>query len=345
MDILSLSLKEIEEILSNVGQPKYRAGQIFGALHNGKTIDEISNIPKDLKEYLNSNYDYHAAKIVKEHKSKDGTVKYIYKLFDGNIIEGVLMQYKHGSTLCISTQVGCRMGCKFCASGLEGLIRNLSAGEILSQVIMTNAYIGGTINARKITNIVLMGSGEPLDNYDNVVKFIKLVNDKSGINISMRNISLSTCGLSDKIKKLASEGFGINLSLSLHASNDKTRSEIMPISRGHKLEKLMQSIRYYFEKTSRRIIIEYILLKDVNDSIESADELVRLTKGLPCHINVINYNEVTERNFKRSSNGPAFVKRLINGGASATMRRTMGDDVAAACGQLRNRYAEDNINS
>ncbi|MDR0850460.1 MAG: 23S rRNA (adenine(2503)-C(2))-methyltransferase RlmN [Christensenellaceae bacterium] len=341
MDILSLSPQELEEILLTINQPKYRAGQIFGALHSGKKINEISNISKDLKEYLNNTFSDMRVEIIKEHCSPDGTVKYIYKLFDSNIIEGVLMQYKHGSTLCVSTQVGCRMGCAFCASGLDGLIRNLSAGEILSQVIMVNAHLGGNPKERKITNIVLMGSGEPLDNYDNVVKFIRLVNYKDGINISTRNISLSTCGLSDKIKSLAAEGFGLNLSLSLHAPNDKIRNEIMPISRAHDLDKLMKSLRYYFEKTKRRIIIEYILLKDINDSLKDADELSRLTKGLPCHINVINYNAVAEKPFEKSRNGVAFVKRLVENGSSATMRRTMGDDISGACGQLRLRYVGD----
>ena len=268
---------------------------------------------------------------------KDGTVKYVYKLADGNIIEGVLMSYKYGNTLCVSTQVGCRMGCKFCASTLGGLVRNLSAGEILAQVLFVNRDNGGDLKNRKVTNVVLMGSGEPLDNFDNVVKFFNLVSAPNGINISQRNISLSTCGLVDKIKELAKLKLQVTLTISLHAPTDDMRKEIMPIANRYSISELIDATKLYFNETKRRIVFEYSLISGKNDTFECADELAKLLKGLVCHVNLIPLNEVKERGMLGTNRKKAyaFMDRLNKAGISATVRRTMGADIEGACGQLR----------
>ena len=343
LDILSLSIEEISNIMISLNQPSYRAEQMFYALHLGMDFDKI-NIPNSVKEYFKQNYiTQDILQILQQKISNDGTTKFIYKLNDGNVVEGVLMQYNHGKTLCVSTQVGCRMGCKFCASGMDGLVRNLTSGEILAQVIYVNKLIGGTVQDRKITNLVLMGSGEPLDNYDNVTKFLRLVNHPKGINISQRNISISTCGLVDKIKSLAQENFEVNLCLSLHASNDSIRNQIMPISLRYKIQDVIDACKYYFKKTGRRFIIEYTMIKGINDSIECAKELVNLLKGLICHVNIINLNEVKEKPYKACTKSDVykFVEYLNNHKLSATTRRTMGDDVDGACGQLRRNYIKN----
>ncbi len=343
-DILSLDLDQITQIMQQLNQPKYRAEQLFYALHLGKQLDQI-NIPLDVKNYLKQNYiTDNILEILQTKVSQDGTTKMIYKLHDGNIIEGVVMQYKHGKTICISTQVGCRMGCKFCASGIDGLVRNLSAGEILAQAIYVNKLLGGDIKNRQITNIVLMGSGEPLDNFDNVVKFLELVNHPKGINISERNISISTCGLVDQIRKLATMGHEVNLCLSLHASNDVIRNQIMPISNRYKIGDVIAACKYYFKNTGRRFIIEYTMIHGINDSLDCAKELAILLKGLVCHVNVINLNEVKEKPYKTCPKGDVykFVQTLNDLGVSATTRRTMGDDVDGACGQLRRNYIKNN---
>lgn len=346
IDILSLNLEELEKVATDAGEPKYRAKQLFSALACGKTVDEITNIPSKFKTYLNENYITTPLKIIqKKVSSEDGTTKFLYELFDGNVIEGVLMSYKHGNTLCVSTQVGCRMGCAFCASGLDGLVRHLSSGEILAQVVTVNRLLGGDIKNRKITNLVLMGSGEPLDNYDNTIKFLDLVNDKDGINISFRNISLSTCGLAPKIKMLADSGYHVNLSLSLHASNDEIRHKIMPISRAYTMEEVLDSIKYYFKKTGRRIIIEYTLIKGINDSDSCAKELASKLRGIVCLVNVIKLNEVKEKDFisPKRSEVYDFAEKLNKYGQEATVRRTMGDDIDGACGQLRKNFINHNI--
>ena len=334
-----MSFEELKEILSGIGQPKYRAEQVFSALQSGKRVDEISNIPNDLKVHLKENYESNILEIVKTQTSSDGTKKFLYKLCDGNLIEGVLMEYKFGYTLCVSTQVGCRMHCAFCASGIDGLVRNLSSGEILSQVVFVNKLLGGDLKERKVTNIVLMGSGEPLDNYDNVCKFLELATDKHGLNFSERNISLSTCGLVPKIRELADSKFNINICLSLHAPNDNIRRQIMPIAQGFSVKELMEAMRYYFEKTNRRILIEYILIDNVNSSVKEARELARLTKGLNCIVNLINLNEVKENNFKRCSPevSQAFFDELKHEKVNVTMRRSLGHDIDGACGQLRRK--------
>ena len=260
--IHDLSLTELKRELETMldKMPRYRAEQVFSWINDYVTFDEMTNIPQDLRNLLKEHYEDQPVKIQEELISKDGTRKYLFALDDGNIVEGVLMQYKYGNTICISTQVGCRMGCAFCATGIDGLIRNLTAGEMLGEVLAVNHHIGGTKADRKITNIVLMGCGEPLDNYDNVVKFIQLISNKEGLNVSQRNISLSTCGLADKIKRLADEDLGITLTISLHASNDDIRKKIMRVNQAYPLKELFFAIKYYFEKTKRRIVFEYIEL-------------------------------------------------------------------------------------
>lgn len=346
IDIYSLSLQELQSVAKDAGEPSYRAKQLFSAFACGKIVDEITNIPGKFKSYLKENYITNVLEIIETKVSKeDGTTKYLYKLHDGNIIEGVLMNYKHGNTLCVSTQVGCRMRCAFCASGIDGLVRHLSAGEILAQVVVVNKLIGGDIKNRKITNLVLMGSGEPLDNYDNTIKFLQLVNDQDGINIGLRNISLSTCGLAPKIKELADSGYHVNLSLSLHASNDEVRHQIMPVSHSYKIKEVIDAIKYYFEKTGRRIIIEYTLIKGVNDKDEHAKQLAKLLKGIVCLVNVIKLNEVKEKDFVSPSRKEVydFVDKLTQNRLEATARRTMGDDIDGACGQLRKNFIKNNI--
>ncbi len=341
IDLYSQNLEELAGIVKEAGEPSYRAKQLFSAFACGKTVDEITNIPGKFKQYLKQNYITDVLQILETKVSKeDGTTKYLYKLHDGNIIEGVLMSYKHGNTLCVSTQVGCRMGCAFCASGLDGLVRHLTPGEILAQIVVVNKLLGGDIKNRKITNIVLMGSGEPLDNYDNTIKFLDLVNDKDGINIGLRNISLSTCGLAPKIKALADSGYHVNLSLSLHASNDEVRHKIMPVSKAYTIEEVIDSIKYYFEKTGRRIVIEYTLIKGVNDSETHAKELSKLLRGIVCLVNVIKLNEVKEKDFVSPTRKEVydFVETLTKYKLEATARRTMGDDIDGACGQLRKNY-------
>ena len=338
MDILSSSYSEILDFITKIGQPKYRAGQIFSAIQSGKKISDITTIPKDLKNILYDNFTDTNLEIFSS-KQAGKTIKFLYKLYDNNIIEGVLMEYNHGKTLCVSTQVGCNMHCAFCASGIDGLIRNLSAGEILAQVIEVNKFLGGDIKNRQITNIVLMGSGEPLDNYENVIKFLHNVNDINGINISMRNISLSTCGLANKIYALADENLGVNLSLSLHASNDAIRKQLMPVANAYSIKDVLSACKYYFEKTGRRFIIEYIMIDRINCSISNAKELVNLLKCLTCHVNLIKVNPIKEKSFFPPNKKQLYeFKKYLNGhGVSATIRRTLGDEIDGACGQLRRK--------
>ncbi len=341
IDLFSLNQTELLDIVKEAGEPSYRAKQLFTAFASGKVVDEITNIPGKLKAYLSEHYITTPLEVIEKKVSQeDGTTKYLYKLHDGNIIEGVVMNYKHGNTICVSTQVGCRMGCAFCASGIDGLVRNLTPGEILAQVVIVNKLLGGDIKNRMITNIVLMGSGEPLDNYDNTIKFLDLVNDKDGINIGLRNISLSTCGLAPKIKDLADSGYHVNLSLSLHASNDDIRHKIMPISKAYALPDVIDAVKYYFKKTGRRVIIEYTLIKGVNDQDEHIKELAKLLKGIVCLVNVIKLNEVKEKDFISPSRKEVydFAEKLNQNRVEATVRRSMGNDIDGACGQLRKNY-------
>ncbi len=342
-NLLDYSLQEIQQIMEDMGEKKFRATQVFSGLYLGKSFSEITSISYDLRAKLTENYVAQPCLILDKKVSQDGTIKFLFKLTDNNIIESVLMKYKYGYTVCVSSQVGCRMGCKFCASTLGGLVRNLTAGEIVGQVVQINKFLnGGLKEKRMITNIVLMGSGEPLDNYDNVTKFIKLIGDENTLNISERNISLSTCGIVPNIYKLADDGFKLTLTISLHASNDKIRKQSMPIANKYSIHRIIDACRYYFRKTGRRIVFEYVLLKGINDSKQSAMELRHLLRGLPCHINVICLNQVAERSLQATTRDEAmnFVNELKKLGLSSTLRRTMGQDIDGACGQLRRRYLE-----
>lgn len=332
------SLGELKEIFVAMGDKRFRAEQVYSWCYNYVPIDEMTNIPLETREKLSAEYTSEPITLEKEFESKDGTKKYLLRLQDNELIECVLMKYKYGYTLCVSTQVGCRMGCSFCASGLDGLYRNLSAGEILSEVLLVNKLNGGTTKDRAITNVVLMGSGEPLDNFDNVIKFIELISTPGGINISQRNISLSTCGIAPKIKALADLNLGITLTISLHASNDETRKSIMKIANAYSLDELMESIRYYFNKTRRRVVFEYIML-DSNTAYADALRLKHLLSGLSSHINLIPVNP-TSNNIKGISkeHQTRFWEQLKKQGISATTRRTLGSDIESACGQLKRRY-------
>lgn len=332
---------ELKNYVSEFGLPAFRGEQLFDAIYSAKSLEEITNIPKALKDIIRN--DYPTYKISKMFLSKDGTRKYLVEFGDKNIVECVLMKYKYGYTLCVSTQVGCRMGCKFCASTLNGLVRNLSAGEILGQVLLINRDLGGNVKERKITNIVLMGSGEPLDNFDNVCKFIDLVSASKGMNISGRNISLSTCGLVDKIYMLAEKDYNITLTISLHATENDKRAQVMPIANRYSIDEIIKACRDYYNKTKRRIYFEYTLIKDVNNSLEDVKRLSKLLKGLNCHVNIIPLNEVKERTLKGTTRLEAykFADELKNVGVSATVRRTMGEDIEGACGQLRNKIIKE----
>ena len=338
--LISLNYEELTRLILDLNEKSYRAEQIFSALHKGLTLKEMSNIPDTLKTKLSENYDDKCLEIITEQVSKDGTRKFLYRLNDGNVVEGSLMTYKFGYTLCVSTQVGCRMNCKFCASCLDGLVRNLSAGEIMSQVIEVNKRLCGDIKNRKVTNIVLMGSGEPLDNYDNVLKFIKIANDKHGLNYSDRNISLSTSGLVQNIYKLADENRHINLCLSLHAPTDEIRRELMPVSRGATIDELLKACDYYISKTNRRILIEYILIKNVNSSKECARLLAQKVGTMNVIINLINYNEVEGKPYKPCDKKTidSFAEVLKSYNKQVTTRRSLGKDIDGACGQLRRKY-------
>lgn len=343
--LLSLTFERLQEVLKELNEPKFRAEQIFLELHNGKTLDEMTNIPKRLVEVLRERFDDTSLNIIKEQKSSDGTRKFLYSLNDGNVIEGVLMEYKFGYTLCVSTQVGCRMNCKFCASCLDGKVRDLSAGEMISQVIKANTFLGGNVKNRKVTNIVLMGSGEPLDNYDNVVDFLTIANDKHGLNYSDRNLSLSTCGIVKNIYRLADLNRQVNLCISLHAPDDSTRRLLMPIANSCSINELLDACRYYAKKTNRRILFEYILIDKVNSSREMALILAKKISNINCIVNLINYNPVEERDFKPCSKEEVdnFAKVLKSYNINVTTRRSLGKDIDGACGQLRHKYLKEKI--
>ncbi len=341
--IQDLSLQEMQDLVVSLGEPQYRAKQLYENIYMGKRIEEISNLPQSFKNALLGAFVDEPIKVHTVQKDAEGTQKFAYILYDDNIIEGVLMQYKYGNTLCVSTQVGCRMGCKFCASSLGGLTRNLSAGEILAQVLVVNKKLGGSVKKRQITNIVLMGSGEPLDNYDNVVKFLRLVTAREGINFSARNIALSTCGLVPQIKSLGELGLPITLTISLHAPKDSIRKKTMPIANAYSIEEIIKASKQYFKATGRRVGFEYALIKGVNDSAECAKELAKLVQGFPTHINIIPLNEVDERGLKTVSHSEAeiFAQQLRRLGSSVTVRRRIGESIDGACGQLRNKILEE----
>lgn len=339
MNFADLTEKEIVSNIIEKGFPKFRGKQIFEAIVNGQTLEEISVLSKEIKEKIKVEYPKYF--IFKKLISKDGTKKYLVQFEDGNIVECVFMSYKYGNTICVSTQVGCRMGCKFCASTLQGLKRNLTAGEILGQIYLVNRDNGGSKKNRSITNIVLMGSGEPLDNFDNVCKFIEMVSSEENLNISKRNISLSTCGLVDKIDDLSNKNYGISLTISLHATNDEERKKIMPIANRWSIKEILQACDRYFEKTGRRFYIEYTLVNGINDSEEDAIKLAQILKGKVCHVNLIMLHSVKERclTATRRGNAEKFCQKLNNLGISATIRRNMGEDIGGSCGQLRNKFA------
>lgn len=334
IDIKSMTLEELTAWFKEQGEPAFRAKQVFHWLYRGVTsFDDMSDLSKALRQKLKDNCFITAPKVARKQESKlDGTIKYLWELSDGNCIETVLMRYKHGNTVCISSQVGCRMGCAFCASTLAGKARDLTPAEMIDQVLFTQLDSGHTIS-----NIVLMGIGEPLDNYDTVMKFLTLVNHPDGMNIGMRHISLSTCGLVDKIDKLAQRGLQLTLSVSLHAPDDETRSKIMPVNRSVGVKKLMDTCRRYFQTTGRRISYEYAMIDGVNDSDWQADLLASLLEGLPGHVNLIPLNDVEESPLKPSRRVAAFQKRLESHGVTVTVRRKLGGDIDASCGQLRRK--------
>lgn len=345
--LLDFSFTELENLILDLGEKKFRAGQIFKSLHLGLEFNEMTDISKDFRQKLADNYDAQPVKIIEKLQSVDGTVKFLFALRDGNVVEGVLMKYNHGYSLCISTQVGCRMGCAFCASGLNGLVRNLLPCEILGEVICANKYLQGGIGEnRKVINIVLMGSGEPLDNYDNTIKFLQLVSHKNGLNFSQRNISLSTSGIVPKMYYLAEENLSINLTVSLHSPFDEERQKIMPVAKAFSIKEILNACQNYFKKTGRRYILEYVLIKNENDTQRHAQALIELLKGKPCHINLIRLNEVKENDLKCGTDKDAyrFLGVLEKAGISATVRRKMGEDINGACGQLRQKYIEEMAN-
>lgn len=342
-----LSYNELESLVLALGEKKFRAKQLYEGLTQGKKISEITSLSKSFKERLCEEYEDAPVKIKETFYSEDGTEKYLFEFADGNLVEGVLMKYKYGYTQCISTQVGCRMGCKFCASTLNGLVRNLTAGEILSQILIVNALhkqdvAGQGKEARAVTNVVLMGSGEPLDNYDEVIKFLKNVTAEGGVCISARNISLSTCGIVPKMYRLADEGIPLNLTVSLHATDDEARARTMPVAKVYKISEILKACEHYFKKTGRRYYFEYTLIEGENCDEEHAKALIDLLKGKPCHVNLIRLNEVKERTLKATADKDAyrFLGMLEKGGLSATLRRQIGVDIGGACGQLRASYLE-----
>lgn len=335
-NLLDFTIDELADVTEL--SPSYRVKQLYHGIHSGLKVDEINVLPLAVRQELNKFTV--GVEIIKRYKSSDGSEKYLYGLSDGNVIEGVFMPHSYGNTLCVSTQVGCRMGCAFCASGIGGLVRNLTAGEILGQVVCVNRLVGGNIGERKITNVVLMGSGEPLDNYDNVTKFLKLLSSGDGLNISLRNVSISTCGLVENIYKLADDGYDVTLSVSLHATVDEIRQELMPIAKKYTIAQLIDAVKYYFNKTGRRIIFEYSMIKGKNIEYFDAIRLSKITKGYPCHVNLIMLNQVKEKSLSACSAKEAerFINRLKENGVSATLRRSFGNDVGGACGQLRRSH-------
>ena len=340
MNLKSMTLPEITAALKALGQPAFRGKQVYTWLHKGvRSYEEMTNLPKSLRDSLAQQYPLYAPVAVRKQESqRDGTIKYLWQLQDGNCVETVLMRYHYGNTVCISTEVGCPMGCAFCASTLGGLVRKLEPFEMLDQVLFTQLDSGLPVN-----HIVLMGIGEPLDNFDNVLRFLELVNSEDGMNISMRHISLSTCGLVPKIDELAKRKLQISLAISLHGPNDGVRDRIMPVNKAYPMDELLAACRRYYEATSRRIHFEYAMIDGVNDTPEAARELLRRMKGLPAHFNLIPLNHVEESPLKPSSKAAVatFQKILEDGGITATVRRTLGGDIDASCGQLRRKHQKN----
>lgn len=339
MDIKSLSLDELKLEVAKLGEKPYRAKQLYEWMHIklARGYDEMTNLPKSLREKLAANYEYTSLKEVTVQTSRlDGTKKFLFELSDGNLVESVWMQYHHGNSVCISSQVGCRMGCRFCASTLDGLERNLTPSEMLDQIYAISRSIG-----ERVSNIVVMGTGEPLDNYSNLLQFIDMITDENGLNISQRNITVSTCGIVENMRRLADEKLQITLALSLHGSTQAKRQELMPIARKYDIDEVIDACRYYFDKTGRRVTFEYSLVGGVNDTDEDAENLCSLVGSLNCHVNLIPVNPIKERDFVESERKHVlnFQKKLEKRHINATIRREMGRDIDGACGQLRRRHS------
>lgn len=340
-DIKSLSLSELENVVVDLGEKKFRAKQLYEWIHKklARSYDDMTNISKEFKGKLLDSYNYTSLNMVRVQESKeDGTRKFLFELQDGNMVETVWMKYHHGNSVCISSQVGCRMGCRFCASTLDGLERNLLPSEMLEQIYEVTRRTG-----ERVSNIVVMGTGEPMDNYDNLVRFLRLISDENGLNISQRNITVSTCGLVPRMKMFADEGFQVTLALSLHATNDEKRKEIMPVANSYSISELMDVCRYFFDKTGRRITFEYSLIGGVNDSEKEAEALAKLAGPLHAHINLIPVNPVEERDYVQSKKEAiqAFKMKLEKHHINVTIRREMGRDIDGACGQLRRRHKKE----
>jgi 23S rRNA (adenine2503-C2)-methyltransferase len=344
INILDLNLVELKEWMKNSGESQFRAKQVTDWIYKGIwKFEDMSNISESTKEKLKSNFCIRIPELISEYKSKQNdTIKYLFALEDGNLIECVVMKYKHGNSICISTQVGCRMGCKFCASTIGGLIRNLTPGEMLSQIMKAQELI-----CDRISNVVLMGSGEPFDNFDNVIKFLDIVNSEHGLNIGQRHITISTCGIVPKIIEFADINLQTTLAISLHAATDEIRMKSMPIANKYSIAEIIEACKYYIRKTNRRITFEYALVKGINDSTDDAEKLCQLLKGMLCHVNLIPINEIKENELKRSSNeNVAEFKRVLeSNNIQTTIRREMGLDINAACGQLRISHIKgENLN-
>lgn len=338
IDIKSLNFDELTAFVKEIGEPAFRAKQLYDWMHvkRARNYDEMKNIPKSLKEKLEQKCSYICLEVVQVQESQiDGTKKFLFGLYDGNVIESVFMKYKFGNSVCVSSQVGCRMGCRFCASTIDGVVRNLLPSEILDQIYAIACHTG-----EKISRVVVMGSGEPLDNYDNLLKFIELLSDEHGMNLGQRNLTVSTCGIVPKILELAEKKLSINLALSLHASNNDKRKELMPIANKYEIHEVLNACKTYFDKTGRQLTFEYSLVAGVNDSDEDAAELSKLLSGLNCVVNLIPVNPIKERDFKPTDRSHAvkFKEKLEKNRINATIRREMGRDIDGACGQLRRRY-------
>ena len=340
IDIKSMTLEELKEDLESIGEKSFRGKQIYEWMHVklARGFEEMSSLSGALKQKCKERYSYTALKAIEVQESAlDGTRKYLFELADGNAVESVWMKYKHGNSVCISSQVGCRMGCAFCASTLDGLERNLTPSEMLDQIYSITLLTG-----ERVSNVVVMGCGEPLDNYDNLLRFIKLLTNEEGLHISQRNITVSTCGIVPAIRRLSEEGLAITLALSLHATTDEKRKKLMPIANSYSIKELMEACGVYFEKTGRRITFEYSLVGGINDKKEDAEELCALVRPLNCHVNLIPVNPIKERDFAESQGSAvrAFKNKLEKNGINVTIRREMGRDIDGACGQLRRRHKE-----
>ena len=339
-DIKSLNLEQLTEELLAIGEKKFRAKQIYSWIHEKlvDSFDEMTNLSKDLREKLNENYTLNSMDVADVQTSKiDGTQKYLFRLHDGHVIESVLMKYHHGNSVCISSQVGCRMGCRFCASTIGGKVRDLAPSEMLGQI-----YKIQKISGERVHNVVVMGTGEPLDNYENLVQFVKMLTDENGLNISQRNLTVSTCGIVPKMKELAKEKFQMTLALSLHATTQEKRKQLMPIANKYDLKEVLEACHYYYEETGRRITFEYSLVGGVNDTKQDAEALTKLIGKFPCHVNLIPVNPIKERDYVQPdrSECEAFRNKLEKNGINVTIRREMGRDIDGACGQLRKSYLD-----